>query len=141
MILTFWQDKVRPLLDKHPGIALGIVGVGVVAALFFALPAMKGGGPPLADFSNYYTCDDGKTLFEDNDPHDIPHFPHMMDGEAVQAFFVPGKTPGRTDSIWYLTKMTDERKQLMEVMATGGGAAPCSQAWAQKPRRRPWADS
>ena len=124
MILSFWQEKVRPALDKHPGIVLGIVGAAAIAAAVFGVRSWTNGGPALATFSNYFTTDDGKTLFEDNDPHDIPPFDH--DGhEAVRAFFIPGQKVGRTDSIWYLTKMTDEHKKQMEAMsANGPGAVP-----------------
>ena len=93
-MISFWNDKVRPVLQKYPGIALGVAGSGVIAAAFYAFFSLHGGGPSIANFSSYYTTDDGKTLFEDNDPNDIPPFDH--DGhEAVQAYFIPGPPPAR----------------------------------------------
>jgi len=136
-MIRFWNEKIRPSLEKHPAIALGLVGVGVVAVALYAWSSLTGGGRAIADFSRYYTCDDGKTLFKDDDPHDIPPFQH--DGqEAVQAYFLPGRTPGRTDSIWYLTKMTDEHKAQLEAMSAGGPSAgtfpkPAAAAGAKPP--------
>jgi len=117
MALGFWQDKVRPALEKHPAIALGIVGAGVLVAGIVGIRSWIDPTPPLIAQPAYYTCDDGKTIFEDEQPR-LPPFDH--DGhEAVRAYIIPGRTAG-PDSIWYLTKWTDEGKKKMEANVADG---------------------
>ena len=96
---------------------MGIVAVGVIAVAIFAVHSMRGDRHKINTWSRYYTCDDGKTLFEDDAPHVAP-FDH--DGhEAVEAYLIPGRDPG-PESVWYLAKWSDEGKQIME----GSNASP-----------------
>ena len=90
----------------------------MLAVAIFAVHSMRGGPHRINTWSRYYTCDDGKSVFEDNDPHVAP-FDH--DGrEAVQVYLIPGRDPG-PESVWYLAKWSDEGKKLMEASLTAPG--------------------
>ena len=107
---------------KHP-VLTAVAAVCIIAVGVYFMRSRASVSPPLMTAASYYTCDDGKTLFQDDDSHHLAPFDH--DGqEAVQVFFIPGRPVGRTDSIWYLRKMTPAFKTQTEAMMGTMNSAP-----------------
>jgi len=114
---------MREAVRKHPAITVTVTTLCILAVAVRVIRS-RSVSPPLVTPATYYTCDDGKTVFKDDDPHHIAPFDYQGQ-EAVQVFFVPGRTVGNPDSIWYLRKLTAARKKQMESMpATSDGPSP-----------------
>ena len=94
--------SIREQMSRNPGVAAGVAGAAIVAAILLMVALQRGPSATSNQAKDYFTVDDGVTLFEDDAAKQVP-FTH--DGmEAVRAV-VMSCDGGRTKTVVCLRKV------------------------------------
>ena len=101
--------EIRVLLNKHKAVSL-VVSLGAIALVLISI-CMRSRGTSIPKQLNFYTTDDGATLFSD-DSQKAPPFDHG--GQQALRAVVFTCDDGKHQFVQYLQKYSDEVKQQME---------------------------
>jgi hypothetical protein len=114
---------IRETLNEKPALTTGLtIGIIVIACAFILYYAFSGGNQDAVLTKQYYTVDEGTTLFEDNPPKVVPFQKDGKDAVQAMVFTCDG---GKTRFVAYLERLSDDtRKKIESLKPSEGGMAP-----------------